>query len=195
MLSYFMILASHCSSDKLRYFSLEKSQSGFKVLWTCGVISCNTVQSQQLNHEALLRTNTTLSGGDVHETLSHLTHLPHPALWSASQRLDGALEARLFDWRKYLQHARREKRRVSAAHTKTRVWRGQWEEIQGLFATDRYRMKGWKTLKKTRRRRRMWESDFIQHFGKSSIFTGITMWFLGTAPVGFIFSSTFSFFM
>lgn len=45
MLSYFMILASHCSSDKLRYFSLEKSQSGFKVLWTCGVISCNTVQS------------------------------------------------------------------------------------------------------------------------------------------------------
>ena len=126
----------------------------------------------------------------MYETLSHLTHLPHPALWCASQRLDGALEARLFDWRKYLQHARREKRRVSAAHTKARVWRGQWEEIQGLFATDRYRyrMKGWKTLEKTRRRRRrMWESDFIQHFGKSSIFTGITTRFSRHSAGGLYF--------
>ena len=156
---------------------------------------CPSFESQQLNHEALLRTNTTLSGGDAHETLSHLTHLPHPALWCASQRLDGALEARLFDWRKYLQHARGEKRHVSAAHAKARVWRGQREEIQGLFAANRHRMKGWKTLeKRRRRRRRMWESDFVQHFGKSTIFTGIMMWFLGTALVGFIFSSTFSFF-
>ena len=72
--------------------------------------------------------------------------------------------------------------------------KGQGEEVQGLFATSRYGMKEGEELEKTRRR--MWELEFIQHFGKSGIFTGMMM---SKKPCGCStecwwawFSSTFS---
>lgn len=89
------------------------------------------------------------------------------------QRLGLSSEVWLFDWRKYLQRTQKRKRWISTTHTKTGVWRGQREEIQGLFATKRHRMKEWAELEK--KRRRMWESEFIQRFGKSGVFTGKMM--------------------
>lgn len=76
-------------------------------------------------------------------------------------------------------HTKR-RRRALTAHTRVHYWRGSERKYRVLFAIIRYRMKEWDALE--RKKRRMWESEFIQHFDESGFFTGIM---LNMKPSGF----------
>lgn len=88
-------------------------------------------------------------------------------------------EVWLFDWRKYLQHTQRD----GDEHwppTPEFTTEGAVRGNTGYCSIIRYRMKEWDALE--RKKRRMWESEFIQHFDESGFFTGIM---LNMKPSGF----------